>query len=134
MTQSAYKLDGMDEWYERHHANYFAPNVKKTMKQVERKKAPFDRLPKNIRYGEQSREPIVQSFFKNSHEIALHSDGVLTCDCQGWIYKRKGSDRECAHVREIYGELTGKSIPEKTSKEQRVKVQIAELILDLLES
>lgn len=133
MKQSALNEKEMMQWYDKHHASYFTPNVKKTMKQVERKKVPFDRLPKNIRYGDQSREPIVRSFFKNSHEIALHSDGILTCDCQGWIYKRKGSDRECVHVREVYGELAGKSIPEKTSKEQRVKVQIAELILDLLE-
>lgn len=129
----AYKFDGMDEWFKKHHADYFTANVKKTIKPIERKKSAFNMQPKNIRYGEQSREPIVQSFFINNHEIALHKDGVLTCDCQGWIYKRAGVQRECRHVREIYGELKHKETPPKTIKpsiEERLALKILELMED----
>lgn len=118
MRRSAYNWDGMDEWFEKHHANYFTTQLY--------------RPPKNISYGEQSREPIVQSFVKNGHKIALHKDGVLSCDCKGWIFKRAGVNRECRHVREVYGELKHKATPPKTIKPS-VEESLALKILELLE-
>ena len=37
-----------------------------------------------------------------NYEARLRSDGTLTCNCPGWVFKRKGTDnRECKHTRRV---------------------------------
>lgn len=34
------------------------------------------------------------------YEVLLYDDGVLSCNCPGWVYCRKG-ERGCKHTRSI---------------------------------
>ena len=59
-------------------------------------------------------EPIFQWTFTGSKEIEgvkaqyttmLRADGSTTCDCAGWIFKKKGTDdRACKHTKHISDE------------------------------
>jgi hypothetical protein len=70
------------------------------------------------RYGEMSRNPVLKRWHVPSnsrpghyYEIQLHDDGVLTCNCRGWI---NHANRVCIHVREKVSEanafLSGQQI------------------------
>lgn len=54
-------------------------------------------------YGFQSKEEIISAWpFSSSsgttvYEVQLHSDGVLTCNCPGWV---NHPSRACKHVKE----------------------------------
>jgi hypothetical protein len=59
-------------------------------------------------YGKMSRLPIPHAWKRQSKSnpsksyiIQLHQDGILTCDCQGWINR---ASRDCTHVKELLGE------------------------------
>ena len=65
-------------------------------------------MKKLARYGEPSREKVISAWaFPSSagttiYEIQLHEDGILTCNCPGWVILRMGKDkRECKHVKEV---------------------------------
>lgn len=70
------------------------------------------------RYGEQSRERVISAWpFKSSsgttiYEVQLHSDGILSCNCPGWVVRRT---RDCTHVKRKVSEaqliLDGKKSP-----------------------
>lgn len=31
----------------------------------------------------------------------LNGEGVLSCDCPGWVFKKKGQPRKCRHTRAV---------------------------------
>ena len=33
--------------------------------------------------------------------IQLGEDGKMSCDCPGWIFKKKGVNRDCKHTRNL---------------------------------
>lgn len=75
-------------------------------------------MEREATYGTQSRERIIAAWPRLSsagtttYEIQLHSDGVLTCDCPGWVRR---ATRDCKHVKELKAEATrvlrGQSAP-----------------------
>jgi hypothetical protein len=73
-------------------------------------------MKKKIHYGDEydKNTTLDRAWRVNGHTISLWSDGNLTCDCMGWIYKRANRQRECIHVRERYAELRGVSVPNKS--------------------
>jgi hypothetical protein len=95
---SAYKFNGMMEWYDKHHAHRF-----------------IQKMPNDVHYGAQQSkgQEVHQTYNIHGHTITLWKDGLLTCNCMGWIMKRVGKERECTHVRSIYAELNNKPKPEK---------------------
>jgi len=36
--------------------------------------------------------------------VQIDEKGELSCDCPGWIFKKKNKDRSCKHVREVKSE------------------------------
>ena len=34
-----------------------------------------------------------------TYEVVRQSDGSLTCNCPGWVFKKKDAIRECKHTR-----------------------------------
>jgi hypothetical protein len=40
-----------------------------------------------------------------TYEVTLWSDGGLTCNCPGWVFKRAGAERECKHTRLHAGQV-----------------------------
>ena len=36
-----------------------------------------------------------------TYETVLRRDGTLTCNCPGWINKKKGEARGCKHTRDV---------------------------------
>lgn len=66
---------------------------------------------KEATIGSQSREKVISAWpFKSSagtttYETQLHSDGVITCNCPGWVRNVKADGhRECKHCREVKAE------------------------------
>ena len=59
--------------------------------------------PMKARYGEQSKNPVLKIWTRGSasnpdkppYEIQLHNDGILTCNCRGWVNR---ASRDCRHV------------------------------------
>ena len=39
-----------------------------------------------------------------TYETLLHDTGDLTCDCPGWIIKRKNQDRACTHTKKRHAD------------------------------
>ena len=35
------------------------------------------------------------------YETVIWSDGSISCNCPGWIFKRAGRDRTCKHTRQV---------------------------------
>ena len=70
------------------------------------------------RYGEQSVAKVISAWpFRSSsgtttYETQLHNDGILTCNCPGWVQRRS---RDCKHVKEKVDEaqqiLDGRKSP-----------------------
>ena len=118
---SAYLFNGMDEWFEKHHASTFYPKKK------ERKQST---TYKNVHYGNEydKNTELVKTFNKNGHTISLWSDGNLTCDCSGWIYKRARKQRECIHVREVYGQLKGTGTPAKSKPKEVTQDELFDIL------
>ncbi len=60
-------------------------------------------MRKVARYGEMSTAEVISAWpYKSSkgtttYEIQLHSDGLLTCNCPGWVNRKS---RDCHHVKE----------------------------------
>jgi len=59
-------------------------------------------------YGKMSRLPILHAWKRQSrrdpsklYAVQLHQDGVLTCNCKGWINR---ASRDCRHVKELLEE------------------------------
>jgi hypothetical protein len=68
---------------------------------------------KEATIGSQSREKVISAWpFKSSagtttYETQLHSDGVITCNCPGWVrHVKPDLRRECKHCREVKYEAT----------------------------
>jgi len=38
-----------------------------------------------------------------TYEVVRQPDGSLTCNCPGWVYKKKDAIRECKHTRLVEG-------------------------------
>ncbi len=61
-------------------------------------------MVRTARYGEQSTAKVISAWARKSskgtttYEILLHSDGILTCNCPGWVQR---STRDCKHVKEL---------------------------------
>ncbi len=36
-----------------------------------------------------------------TYETTLDDDGILSCNCPGFIFKKKGQERSCKHTRQI---------------------------------
>lgn len=61
------------------------------------------------RFGEMSRNRVLKTWYTPSrstpnnppYETQLHDDGILTCNCRGWI---NHPERICTHVRSYLGE------------------------------
>jgi|GEM_PF-6471043 len=55
-------------------------------------------------YGVQSTAKVISAWPRLSskgtttYEIQLHADGVLTCNCPGWVTRRT---RDCKHVKDL---------------------------------
>ena len=65
-------------------------------------------IKKIASYGKMSRLPVLHAWKRESksnpsksYVVQLHQDGVLTCNCKGWINR---ASRDCAHVKELLGE------------------------------
>jgi len=109
MKQSAINEREMMEWYDKHHAQHFAKGRAASKSVIIRK------LPSDIHYGEQNSKGqiVCKTYNINGHTITLWDDGLLTCNCLGWVMKRVGRERECTHCREIYSQLTTQPKPDK---------------------
>lgn len=122
---SAYLFKGMNDWYERTHGHTFKAK-KADMPKIVKK------MPQRIHYGNERNKQAtkVREYTINGHTQIVWSDGNITCNCNGWVFKRAGIQRECTHVRELYGELKGKPKPDKTPKpEMSDKEKLARLLL-----
>jgi hypothetical protein len=59
-------------------------------------------------YGKMSKEkvisawPFLSSAGTTTYETQLHEDGVLTCNCPGWVRHVVNGKRACKHVREVF--------------------------------
>ena len=48
--------------------------------------------------------PIKKFHFKSKsrpgvkYTTQINSDGSVTCDCPGWVFKKKGKERGCSHT------------------------------------
>jgi len=38
---------------------------------------------------------------RKPYVVKVYSDGTLSCDCKGWIMKKVGKPRECAHTKKV---------------------------------
>ena len=61
---------------------------------------------------EQIDEDVIYAWFEPSrhgaakYEIILKRDGDISCDCPGYIYKRKDKERGCIHIRKYANTAT----------------------------
>jgi len=127
---SAYLFNGMDEWYERTHGHI--NKYKPIPVEKHKEKAVEKKMPKRIHYGDDRNKQAskVKEYTINGHDQIVWSDGNITCNCNGWVFKRAGIKRECTHVRELYGKLKGIPKPDKTPKpEMSDKEKLARMIL-----
>lgn len=113
MKQSAINEKEMMEWYDKYHAQHFTKGRDASRQSIVKK------LPSNIHYGEQQTkgQTVFKTYEINGHTISLWDDGLLTCNCLGWVMKRVGRERECTHCRDIYGQLTNQPKPNKNKPE-----------------
>jgi len=118
---SAYLFNGMDEWFEKHHASTFYHH------KTERKQST---VTKGLHYGDEydKTKKITATHHIGGHTQKIFDDGNITCDCLGWVFKRNGIKRECIHCRELYGQLKGTFTPPKhTPKPKRAVIEKVEL-------
>lgn len=82
-----------------------------------------------VHYGEERNKKIdkIATWNVEGHVVSLYANGNLTCNCNGWIFKREGVPRECIHVREKCGELLGKKTPDKKPVNHQAKQKKEEL-------
>lgn len=119
----------MMDWFDKHKAELlngkgFVKKRRASMPMKERKKEKAWVSKSAIHYGEERNTTAtkVKEYHIHGHTQILWSDGNITCDCNGWVFKREGKPRECRHVRELYGKLTGKATPEKQAKDPMIEI------------
>jgi len=96
-----------------------APSKKKITTRIKTpaKRKPMSRSKKIARWGS-----IVATYKSSSGDKTWKvrkKDGSYTCNCPGWIYKRKGKDRSCKHV--IKAAATGKRGYKSRRRKSRVR-------------
>jgi hypothetical protein len=61
------------------------------------------------------------------YSTLLFKDGTTSCNCPGWVFKRKSKDRDCKHCRMIRGEIPVEANLVADSKATGVSVSEVEL-------
>jgi hypothetical protein len=123
---STYLFDGMDEWYANHKDDLlkgkgFVGGSKKRHYIPEMITKKSEAWVKKLHYGaefDRARE-IISTHHIGGHTQKIDDKGNISCDCKGWIFKRK-EKRECRHCRELYGKLKGVSTPPKSQPDEHV--------------
>jgi len=94
----------------------------------------------SAQYGIQSVAPVISAWPELSskgtttYEIQLHSDGVLTCNCPGWVSRKT---RDCKHVKNYQSKATmilrGQRTPEFVASQKfsgAPQVKIVEKVVE----